>query len=244
MSREIQVRSVAGALAGAGIILLAATRPLPSVALLACFALLLGVVLLAVTWPSYDKLAVEAALFTPTADSPDPDAAEPVSPDTLQQRWIRAAEHHDDVLRSYGAYELDPGMLLRYPAMWDLSAPEVMDFHDALDRAGALRTEQFADSAIGRDYIDSVSTLRRTWHRVDRFARSTGIGQLSDGDARDCRRGLKLLEHANGSTGPERATYLRQVLDTVDRLTERGVVAGAPKVQVALQSQVRRALSQ
>ena len=49
--------------------------------------------------------------------------------------WERATGRHDEVLSEYAGYELDPEMLLRFPAMWDLSSPKVIAFHDALEQA-------------------------------------------------------------------------------------------------------------
>ncbi|WOC14164.1 hypothetical protein [Gordonia sp. MP11Mi] len=260
MSPRTQIRVGTAFAAGAGVIALAATRPISAVPLLVCFAVLLSIVLSAAVWPKHDDIAVEAAQFKRDSDTKDasgadfdngsarhrtptpPPPAAP-SPDTRRQKWGRACEHHDGILTAYGAYELDPAMLLRYPGMWDLSAQEVMDFHDALELAGTLRTEQFTDDSISQDYIDSIAILRTAWHKADRFARSTGTSQLGDDDARDCRRALKLLDHANGTAGPERATYLRQVVSTVERLTERGIVANAPTIHAALAAQVRKALS-
>nr|WP_246372380.1 hypothetical protein [Gordonia humi] len=239
---------------------------MPAAPLLVCFALLLGIVLLAAVWPRTEDIAVEAAQIkrdidaksTASANAFDtgatgagahrapprtpPTASTGPSPETRRQQWVRATEHHDAVLGAYGSYELDPAMLLRYPAMWDLSAQPVMDFHDALDLAGSLRTEQFTDGPIASDYVDAVSILRSEWHKVDRFARSTGTDHLTDDDARDCRRALKLLDHANGTAGAERATYLQQVMTTVGRLTDRGVVADVPRIRLALEAQVRLAL--
>ena len=261
MSRATQIRVGTVAAAAAGVIALAATRPVSAVPLLVCFAVLLGIAAVAAAWPGVDDISVEAAQLrrdsearaairtdsgrhrTPTPQSPHSQSPHSQSSQTRRHRWDRACTHHDGVLAAYGAYELDPAMLLRYPGMWDLSAQEIMDFHDALELAGTLRTEQFTDDSICQEYIDSIAILRSAWHRADRFARSTGTSQLGDDDARDCRRALKLLDHANGTAGAERAAYLQQVISTVDRLTERGIVAKAPTIHAALEAQVRKALS-
>ena len=115
------------------------------------------------------------------------------------------------MLSAYGAYELDPAMLLQYPAMWDLSAAAVVAFHDALEVAGGLQTEGYPGPDSAREYIDAVTTLRTNWAKADRYARSTGTSTLPDADAQSCDRALKLLRHAEGTEGPERAAYLQRV---------------------------------
>ncbi|GEE02760.1 hypothetical protein nbrc107696_32060 [Gordonia spumicola] len=233
----------------AGLALVTFVRPFPPAGQIVCYALLLGLLLIAVALPRLDDSAVAAAQMkndherrrdTFTAPRPAPTPRPEAS---LRNRWQTACKHHDNVLSAYGAYELDPAMLLQYPALWDLSAQPVMDFHDALDMAGGLRTDEFpADESDATDYIDSIDILRSAWTKADRFARSTGTDQLGADDARDCRRALKLLRHADGTAGRERASYLGQVITTVDRLTDRGVVAPAPKISEELATRVQLAI--
>ncbi len=242
------------AFAVAGLVLITVLRPFPPVGQIVCYALLLGVLLIAVAMPSLDDLSVAAAQAkrdldketTPNSGRPTPprpSAARPAPTPPLRHRWTAACGHHDRVLGSYGAYELDPAMLLQYPAMWDLSAQPVMDFHDALDLAGGLRTDVFpSDEADAQNYVDSVDILRSAWTKADRFARSTGTDQLDADDARDCRRALKLLRHADGAQGQERASYLGQVISTVDRLADRGVVAPVDRISAELANRVQLAI--
>ncbi len=156
--------------------------------------------------------------------------------------WDRATARHDEVLSEYAAYELDPAMLLRFPAMWDLSSPKVIAFHDALEHAGALRTEAYPGEAAGAEYADAVTDLRTTWYAADRYARSTGTAGLPEEDVRDLDRGLKLYRHAESSTAAERAAYLNQVVGTVDRLVDRGVLPAPPRFRAELQAQARKAI--
>jgi hypothetical protein len=146
------------------------------------------------------------------------------------------------VLSAYGAYELDPAMLLQYPAMWDLSAAAVVAFHDALEVAGGLQTEGYPGPDSAREYIDAVTTLRTNWAKADRYARSTGTSTLPDADAQSCDRALKLLRHAEGTEGPERAAYLQQVISAVDTLGNRGVIHPPTQIQATLAGQVRKAI--
>ncbi|NNG96995.1 hypothetical protein HLA97_07000 [Gordonia araii NBRC 100433] len=167
-------------------------------------------------------------------------AAAPADP--VRAQWDRAAEHHRVVLTAYGAYELDPAMLLQYPAMWDLSAPPIIDFHDALELVGNLSSDEYPGPKAAQEYVDAVSMLRSDWAKADRYARSTGTANLADADAQACDRALKLLRHADGTEGAERAAYLEQVLSTVDALGGRGVIKAPERIQEELAVQVRRAI--
>lgn len=212
------------------IVVLILARPFGPIGLLIGLAVALGAGLVAVTAP-------KPAAPRP-AEVPEP-AANSL---TVRDRWKHSVAHHNEVLGAYGSFELDPAMLLQYPALWDLAAPEVIAFHDALELAGELRTDQFPSAAHAAKYTARVNDLRSAWATADRFARSTGTSKLSDDDARDCRRALKLLRHADGAQSAERTAYLKQVLTTVDRLAERGVVPGAARVRSELETKIRRAI--
>ena len=133
-------------------------------------------------------------------------------------------------------------MLLQFPALWDLSAPEVIAFHDSLETAGELRTDAYPGSSHAERYLAAVTDLRSAWASADRFARSTGTDALGPDDARDRRRALKLLNHADAAESAERVTFLRQVLGTVDRLAERGVVRRPERARERLETTLRRAI--
>ncbi len=236
----------------------------PSPVLLACVAIDLMVLIGLVIWRPFGAIAMlfaATALFTgallglvlataaPTRSAvgdPQPHPAPAPEPDpvALRRGWERAVEHHKAVLDAYGAYELDPAMLLQYPALWDLSAPAVTNFHDALAMVGDLATDDYPDPKTARDYIDAVAMLRRDWAAADRYARSTGTGNLAAADATACDRALKLLRHADGTTGAERTAYLKQVISTVDGLGERGAIAAPERIQAELAAAVRRAIEQ
>lgn len=193
--------------------------------------------LLMATVPTQAADATIAPRVAPVADHvPQPDA--------IQRQWERAVEQHKNVLSSYAAYELDPEMLLRYPAMWDLTAPDVVDFQDSLELANSVATDDFPGEKMAPEYIDAVAMLRTAWAKADRYARSTGTGNLPDTDAAACDKALKLLRHANGSQGKERAAYLEQVLTTVESLGDRGVIAPPGRIHDELSTQVRKAIEQ
>lgn len=167
---------------------------------------------------------------------------EPAPAPSGRALWERAAARHDEVLSEYAAYELDPEMLLRFPAMWDFSSPKVIAFQDALEHASALRTDEYPGAAPGADYIDAVTDLRTSWYAADRYARSTGSAGLADEDVRDLDRGLKLYRHAASSVAAERAAYLNQVVSTVDRLVDRGVLPAPPRFRAELEAEARKAI--
>lgn len=156
--------------------------------------------------------------------------------------WDRATGRHETVLGEYAAYELDPEMLLRFPAMWDLSSPKVIAFQDALEHAGALRTDEYPGDEAAAEYSDAVTDLRTTWYAADRHARSTGSAGLADEDVRDLDRGLKLYRHASSSAAAERAAYLDQVVSTVDKLVDRGVLPAPPRFRAELEAEARKAI--
>ncbi|MBM7369133.1 hypothetical protein [Gordonia hydrophobica] len=224
-------RGTGGVVAIVGVILLVVMRPFGPVGLLIALALVLGGGLLVVAAPARprpDPVAAPAPAPTPTR--------------SITERWQRAIDHHNQVLGAYGAFELDPRMLLQYPALWDLSAPEVIAFHDSMEAASELRTDTFPGTTHAERYLEAVTELRSAWARADRFARSTGTDALDSADARDCRRALKLLNHADAAESAERATYLQQVLGTVDRLAERGVVRRPERARERLETTLRRAI--
>lgn len=156
--------------------------------------------------------------------------------------WDRATGRHDTVLGEYAAYELDPEMLLRFPAMWDFSSPKVIAFHDALEHAGALRTDEYPGDESAAEYAGAVTDLRTSWYAADRYARSTGSDGLADEDVRDLDRGLKLYRHASSSVAAERAAYLNQVVSTVDKLVDRGVLPAPPRFRAELEAEARKAI--
>ncbi len=179
---------------------------------------------------------------SPTGTAPRRPGPAPAALVDPRARWEQATQQHDGVLSAYGAYELDPAMLLRYPALWDLTAPAVIDFHDALELAGSLRTDEYPGPEAAEEYLGAVAMLRSDWATADRYARSTGTGGLGDVDAGACRKALALLQHARGTSGPERATYLERVIGAMDTLAERGVVTAPAPMQQALRAEVRRAI--
>ncbi|CAM3619833.1 hypothetical protein ACXYTP_11420 [Tsukamurella ocularis] len=181
---------------------------------------------------------VQPAPERPRAERP---RAKPAAP-SGRALWERAAGRHDTVLGEYAAYELDPEMLLRFPAMWDLSSPKVIAFHDALEHASALRTDEYPGEPAGAEYVDAVTDLRTSWYAADRHARSTGSAGLADEDVRDLDRGLKLYRHASSSVAAERAAYLNQVVSTVDKLVDRGVLPAPPRFRAELEAEARKAI--
>jgi len=224
----------------------------PSAGRLAVATIAALALVIVVGWSSWDPVLLVlcgtalltvavAALALPSAAPTVPGpATDPPVP--LRIQWDRAVEQHARILSAYGQYELDPAMLLRYPAMWDLTASAVVDFQDALALAGSLQTEAYPGDGPARDYVDAVAMLRSDWARADRHARSTGTDGLAETDARACERGLKLLTHADATDGPEQAAYLEQVLAVVDGLTDRGAVAPPEKLHTELAGRVQRAI--
>ncbi len=193
---------------------------------------------------------LEATL--PASDT-DPRAEEPVSgariadagtDEAAKRLWEEAFRRHDEILGAYGIYELDPAMLLRYPAITDVTVEPTQSFHVALDEAQALRTESYpGNRGLADAYQRAVVTLRRAWIACEAHGRKVGTSYLDPADRTELDTAFKLYNHAASSTTPaEQATYYGRVREIVTKLTVRGVLH-PPKVQLAqLEGVTRRAI--
>ncbi|WKG06521.1 hypothetical protein [Mycolicibacterium sp. HK-90] len=164
--------------------------------------------------------------------------------DAAQRLWEEAARRHNDILGAYGAYELDPAMLLRYPAITDVTVEPTQTFHVALDEAQALRTENYpGNRGLADAYQQAVVNLRRAWIACESHGKKVGTSYLDATERAELDTALKLYNHATSSTTPaEQATYYGRVREIVTKLVDRGVLH-PPKVQLAqLEGVTRRAI--
>ncbi|MGV9800725.1 hypothetical protein ACWDTP_22015 [Mycobacterium sp. NPDC003449] len=180
------------------------------------------------------------------AEAPVPGAriADAGSDEAAKRLWEEATRRHADILGSYGVYELDPAMLLRYPAITDVTVEPTQTFHVALDEAQALRTDAYPDNrGLADAYQQAVVALRRAWIACESHGRKVGTAYLEAADRTEMDTALKLYNHAASSTTPaEQATYYGRVRDIVTKLVDRGVLH-PPKVQLAqLEGVTRRAI--
>lgn len=207
--------------------------------------------------PTPPRAAKAAA--TPSSASPPPSAPPeaPAAPpsggpriadagteEAAKRLWEDAIRHHNDILGAYGTYELDPAMLLRYPAITDVTVEQTQTFQMALDEAQALRTEAYPDSrGLADAYQQAVVALRRAWIGCEAHGKKVGTGYLEQADQDELDTALKLYNHAAASTMPaEQATYYGRVRAIVGKLAERGAIR-PPKVQLAqLEGVTRRAI--
>ncbi|MGW8815208.1 hypothetical protein [Gordonia terrae] len=173
-----------------------------------------------------------------------PRIADAGSDEAAQRLWEEAARRHDEVLGAYGTYELDPAMLLRYPAVTDVTVEQTQTFHLALDEAMALRTDDYPGNRSRADaYQQSVARLRRAWIACEKNGRRVGASYLEQTDQDDLDRALKLYNHAAASSTPaEQATYYGRVRDIVTTMTDRGVLHPPEAAVAELQAVTRRAL--
>ncbi|MGW0038620.1 hypothetical protein [Gordonia sp. NPDC003376] len=183
--------------------------------------------------PAKDSSAVgatepeAATTATTVVEGDDVDRmAEAGSEDASRRLWEEATRRHDGVLGEYGTYELDPAMLLTYPAVIDVTRTAVQDFLVALEEAGALRTDAYpGDRARADAYRQAVTTLRRAWAVCESEGRRLGATYLDDPDRDSLRTALKLFRHAEGgSTREEQAAYIGRVRDIVGGLVDRGAI--------------------
>ncbi|ORW61233.1 hypothetical protein [Mycolicibacterium peregrinum] len=164
--------------------------------------------------------------------------------DAARRLWEEAARRHNDILDAYGAYELDPAMLLRYPAITDVTVEPTQTFHVALDEAQALRTEDYpGNRGLADAYQQAVVTLRRAWIACESHGKKVATSYLDATERAELDTALKLYNHAMSSTTPaEQATYYGRVRDIVTKLVDRGILH-PPKVQLAqLEGVTRRAI--
>lgn len=164
--------------------------------------------------------------------------------EAAKRLWEYACQRHDDILGAYGAYELDPASLLRYPAITDVTAEPTQMFHVALDRAQALRTEAYpGNRSLADAYGQAVVALRRAWIACESYGKKVGTSYLEPADRTEMGTAAKLYNHAiSGATPAEQAAYYGRVRDIITKLVERGVLH-PPKVQLAqLEAVTRRAI--
>lgn len=182
------------------------------------------------------------------AETPAPPAgpriADAGTDDAAQRLWEEATRRHDTILGEYAAYELDPAMVLRYPAITDVTVESTQTFHMALDEAMALRTDTYPGTRSRADaYQQAVAGLRRAWIACEAHGKKVGVGYLEPGDQDDLDTALKLYRHAAGSVTPaEQATYFGRVHDIVTSMTERGGLHPPQAAVAELKAATRRAI--
>lgn len=175
---------------------------------------------------------------------PGPRIAEAGTEEAAKRLWEDAIRRHNDILGAYGSYELDPVMLLRYPAITDVTVEQTQTFQVALDEAQTLRTEQYPDNrGLADAYQQAVVALRRAWIGCEAHGKKVGTSYLDQADQDELDTALKLYNHATAGTTPaEQATYYGRVREIVGKLAERGAIH-PPKVQLAqLEGVTRRAI--
>ena len=180
----------------------------------------------------------------PTAPPAGPRIADAGTDDAAQRLWEEATRRHDTILGEYAAYELDPAMVLRYPAVTDVTVESTQTFHLALDEAMALRTDTYPGSRSRADaYQQAVARLRRAWIACEAHGKKVGVGYLEPGDQDDLDTALKLYRHAASSVTPaEQATYFGRVHDIVTSMTERGGLHPPQAAVAELKAVTRRAI--
>ncbi|NMO00305.1 hypothetical protein HH308_03650 [Gordonia sp. TBRC 11910] len=185
------------------------------------------------------------AASTPSTGYDAPSIATAGSDQAAERLWEAAVARHNEILRSYGTYELQPELMLRYPAVTDVTLPPVQDFHDALGDAQALRTERFpADRGVADTYQQKVKLLSRAWVACETNGKRLGTDYLGDDEKAGLDTALKLVDHARGggSTPQEQASYFRRAHSIVTELRDQGAVHLPPGGVAQLEASARRAL--
>ena len=195
--------------------------------------------------PAHDLTDHDSSDREPTpVDLRRPRIADAGSEEAAQRLWEEATRRHDEVLTAYGTYELDPALLLKYPAVTDVTVEQTQTFHLALDEATALRTDAYPGNRGRADaYQQSVAALRRAWIACEKHGRRIGAGYLEPADQNALDTALKLYNHAEASSTPaEQATYYGRVRDIVTTMTDRGVLHPPEAAVAELSAVTRRAL--
>lgn len=196
-----------------------------------------------------DEVTTTRAATGTTAATGDPPVSGPRiadagSDEAARRLWEEAVRRHDDVLGGYGPYEIDPALMLAYPAVTDVTLDQVQDFQFALENAGALRTDRYPGSRERADaYQRAVEQLRRAWIACESEGRRIGTAYLHDADQADLNRALRLYRHARGgSTEAEQVAYYGRVRDIVGSLMDRGSLHPPHAAVAELDSAARRML--
>ncbi|MGV9803137.1 hypothetical protein ACWDTP_34290 [Mycobacterium sp. NPDC003449] len=122
--------------------------------------------------------------------------------------WESSVDRHDAVLRDYLPFEIDPQLILAYPAAVDVQVSATRTFHEAAGHANALRTETGpSDAGHADSYRLAVGALEAAWTEAERHARSVGRGYLDQDRARGLERISALLTHADATEGAESDSY-------------------------------------
>ncbi|WP_020107679.1 hypothetical protein [Nocardia sp. 348MFTsu5.1] len=165
------------------------------------------------------------------------------SKEAAQRLWQAACRRHDAILVDYAQYELEPELVLRYPAVTDVSVESVANFHTALARAQDLRTDEFPKNFDRADeYQQSVVDAGKAWAECERYGRAIGSGLLGSGDQEELSTALSLLDNARASQGGEQADYLDQIHRIVTGLAARGSVHPQQQAFDEIEAGRRRAL--
>ncbi|WP_030162591.1 MULTISPECIES: hypothetical protein [Actinomycetes] len=165
------------------------------------------------------------------------------SEEAAKRLWQAAIKQHDDVLADYAQYELEPELLIRFPAVTDVSVDTVEIFHTRLSRAQELRTDTFPVNIDRADeYQQAVIDLRKAWVECEKYGRAVGTGLLEVNDQKELTVALSLLENARNVQGEQQAEYLDQIRQIVTDLTDRGSLHPQPQAMEEIDAGRRRAL--
>ncbi|ORM31853.1 hypothetical protein [Williamsia sp. 1135] len=184
--------------------------------------------------------------YQPTQPQPDrqaPRIANAGSAEAAERLWQAAIRQHEAVLIDYAQYELEPELLLRFPAVTDVSVDTVVRFHTALSRAQELRTERFPVNLDRADeYQQAVMAVRKAWADCEKYGRAVGAGLLDVTDQRELTTALSLLENARHTEGAQQADYLDRIHHIVTDLADRGSLHPQQQAIDEIEAGRRRAL--
>lgn len=192
-----------------------------------------------------DRAASSATRQDESARRPDgPRVSDAGSDEAAERLWEDATRRHDKILQGYGVYEMQPEVMMRFPAVTDITRDEVQSFHQALDEATALRTDRYPGTRARADaYQQAVNALRSAWIRCETTGRAAGTDFLDPAAKDDLDTARKLYAHAQSSAIPtEQATYYGRVRDIVTALTDRGALRPPEPAIAEIVAATRRAI--
>lgn len=159
--------------------------------------ILLGLLVALLWWIAYGQRRLPAERPRPVADP-------------WRARWDAAVERHRRTAEAYAAFECDPEVVLRLPALADVTQPATARFIDAFAEAGALLTERFPPAPHVQQFVAAAERAAAAWAAARDAAvriRDAGFGT---GDRAAIEHIRVLLTIADRSAyEPERESALR-----------------------------------
>ncbi len=138
--------------------------------------------------------------------------------------WAAAHERMRVLRSEYAAYECDPLMVLRLPALADVTVPSTARFVDAFAEAQALETDTAPPAPHAAAFVEAVDGAERAW-----VAAREAAGRIRDSNLTPVERAVV-----------ERVIKVLTVARESDSAAERQVAYGKARSELARLGQALR----